>query len=107
MTRRASNVVPIPDAAIQTAPQEPTFTWNFRTPEESITVRTSDYEDLMELRNKFRETFSPHEAVSIKAGDVCPNCSGALQLKEGQKNGKAYRFLGCSGYPTCRFTAKA
>lgn len=32
-------------------------------------------------------------------GRVCPDCSGALQIKRG-KYGK---FIGCSNYPTCKF----
>ena len=40
------------------------------------------------------------EAQRVAAGDVCPWCGSQLV----ERNGKYGPFLGCSGYPKCRYT---
>ena len=37
----------------------------------------------------------------VTAGDSCPRCNGALVVRK--RKSDAQEFLGCSGYPKCRF----
>jgi len=109
-SRKASNVVDMPDSAASVAqPAEAKLTFNIRLGDESLTIRTNDKDELLQLRMELKIALSGNTGTvshSLTAGDTCPNCGGTLQLKEGTKEGKAYRFFGCSGYPNCRFTAK-
>ena len=61
--------------------------------------------------SQFYELFAPQlqnaqqtmEKVSLepeKTGEVCPDCGGELVIKQGRYG----RFVGCSNYPTCRYT---
>lgn len=38
--------------------------------------------------------------VAATSEETCPKCGGKLVLR----NGKSGKFIGCSGYPKCRFT---
>ncbi len=60
---------------------------------------------------QFYDLFAPQlqnaqqtmEKVSLepeKTGEFCPDCAGELVIKQGRYG----RFVGCSNYPTCRFT---
>ncbi len=46
-------------------------------------------------RNMEKVTLEPE-----KIGEPCPECGGELVLKQGRFG----RFIGCSNYPTCRYT---
>jgi len=42
--------------------------------------------------------------ADIQEGRVCPYCGSPLVLRTARKTGN--QFMGCSGYPVCRYTAK-
>jgi DNA topoisomerase-1 len=42
----------------------------------------------------------PDPPKALPTGKQCPVCSGELQLRQGRRGA----FLGCSGFPSCRFT---
>ena len=44
--------------------------------------------------------FSQHEHALEREYGQCPDCGGALAIK----NGKSGAFLGCSTYPACQYT---
>lgn len=100
--RKASNVVAMPDAA--TKPAESKLTYNFRTSEESITIRSDSLEELLQLRDEFRTLLLGPDTTVFHEGSPCPKeCGGQLRLRNGSKGA----FYGCSGYPRCNFTARA
>ena len=112
-SRKASNVVTMPDSAASTQHStEAKITYNKRFGDESVTLRTSTVEELFELRDKLAEQMpglKPAENEGrrdyFSENDSCPrpNCDGKLHLRSGTRG----NFWGCSGYPTCRFTARA
>ena len=53
------------------------------------------------VRRKKGHLLSPYERKLGHVLKMCPQCGGALKVRHG-RYGK--RFLGCSGYPTCRYT---
>jgi hypothetical protein len=59
-------------------------------------VRCSEGHDIRSAITEFR----------IRDGDkaqVCPECGSSLRIVKGRRG----RFLGCSGYPSCRYTREA
>jgi len=47
------------------------------------------------------EAFWPHgTAAKAPAPRVCPRCGGRLE----ERRGRFGRFIGCDGYPACRYT---
>ena len=112
MTRKASNVVTMPDSAASTqnAP-DARITWNKRFGDESLTLRTSTVEELMELRDHLAQHMPGIAVVAnpdrsyFSDGDSCPKdgCKGKLKLRTGSRG----NFYGCELYPRCNFTARA
>jgi hypothetical protein len=101
-TRKASNVVAMPDAATKSG--ESKYTYNFRTADESITIRTDDKDELLSLREELRNALLGPSKATLDNGDDCPSaCGGTLRLRNGAKG----NFLGCSNYPRCHFTSRA
>lgn len=116
-TRKASNVVSMPDSAASAQTQtEAKITYNRRFGDESVTIRTSSVEELVTLRDELSQYLpalapasAPVASPMFNDGDKCPRheCEGKLQLRTGNKDGRSWKFWGCSAYPMCRFTAKA
>lgn len=47
------------------------------------------------------------EEIAKAGSGNCPSCGqGNIVLKEGDKNGKHYKFYGCDRYPDCKHTQK-
>lgn len=74
--------------------------------------RVSDAEELERIRASLealagastaeaREVYV-RQAQRVKAGEVCPWCGRELVKRQGPYG----EFMGCSGYPECRFTRK-
>lgn len=60
--------------------------------------------DSKEVRKEHVQSIRSHVATEkkkIKQG-ICPKCGGVLV----EKSGKYGAFMGCSNYPTCRYTLK-
>lgn len=105
-SRKASNVVDMPDSAASTQrPGEAKLTWNKRLGDESLTIRVNTVEELMEIREQLARTLPPVAESGLHEGGDCPRsgCTGKLQLRNGSKG----RFYGCSSFPACRFTSAA
>jgi hypothetical protein len=93
----------MPDAATKPA-SESMFTYNFRTADESITIRCDDKAQLLTLREELREALLGPGNSTLHNGETCPkDCGGTLRLRTGSKG----NFLGCTSYPRCNFTARA
>jgi len=43
---------------------------------------------------------APKRAAAEPAGENCPDCGKPLLVREGRRG----KFVGCSGYPKCRYT---
>lgn len=116
MTRKASNVVDMPDSAASAQTQsEAKITYNIRLGDQSVTIRTNSVEELVTLRDELSQYLPlapatpPTPDPYFKEGDACvrEGCDGKLHLKTGSKDGKSWRFWGCDSFPKCRFTSRA
>jgi len=61
-----------------------------------------DFKRTIEERKSLYDGFLKPDKTGMVARGICPQCGGALEVKTGE-NGK---FLGCSHYPLCHFTAE-
>lgn len=79
--------------------------------EEHLDSISRGEEQMVPVLQAFYDFFAPQlqhaertmEKVTIepeKIGEPCPDCGGELQIKQGRFG----RFIGCSNYPTCRYT---
>ena len=79
--------------------------------EESLDSISRGESQMTPVLRQFYDFFAPQlenaertmEKVSLeseKTGELCPDCGGELVIKQGRYG----RFVGCSNYPTCRFT---
>jgi DNA topoisomerase I len=86
---------------------EPNFTAQMETELDKIaagnlassTFLTGFWSVLLPLLATVSKTKSPKKSAE-ETGEVCPKCSKMLVLRQG-KNGQ---FVGCSGFPKCRYT---
>lgn len=65
-----------------------------RVQRENITDKDARKEHVNQIRTNIQDN-----NAKIAAG-ICPRCGGQLV----ERNGKYGRFVGCSGYPKCRYT---
>jgi hypothetical protein len=90
-------------------PLDAKYTWNCRTELESLTIRTNSESELEELIGRWKYRVLPKREPKryLKEGDQCQVCDGFLTLQIGtnRKTGREYKFLGCSNFPTCSFSA--
>ncbi len=81
------------------------------TMEEHLDSISRGEEQMVPVLQAFYDFFAPQlqmaertmEKVTVepeKIGEPCPECGGDLQIKLGRFG----RFIGCSNYPTCRYT---
>lgn len=49
---------------------------------------------------KFKKVLNEQKTINIYYDEMCPLCSNFLLIK----NGKYGQFIGCSNYPTCKYT---
>ncbi|MCX7706746.1 MAG: DNA topoisomerase, partial [Anaerolineae bacterium] len=79
--------------------------------EEHLDSISRGEEQMVPVLQAFYDFFAPQlqhaertmEKVTVepeKIGEPCPECGGELQIKQGRFG----RFIGCSNYPTCRYT---
>ncbi len=79
--------------------------------EEHLDSISRGEEQMVPVLQAFYDFFAPQlqhaertmEKVTVepeKIGEPCPDCGGELQIKQGRFG----RFIGCSNYPTCRYT---
>lgn len=71
----------------------------------SLTIRTDDESELEQLLEKWEPRLiiitEPNGKPKYYPGDSCPRCSSKLIRRQGQRG----KFVGCSGFPECAFTA--
>lgn len=114
MTRKASNVVSMPDSAATVQPAtEAKIAYNRRFGDESVTIRTATVEELVTLRDQLSEALpalatvqqQAHNGPYFTEGDACPRdtCDGKLYLRSRSRG----NFFGCNRYPRYRFTSRA
>lgn len=66
-----------------------------------VTVVQNFWESFHRIVDHVSKNISKKEAVQEETDQACPQCSASLV----KKLGKAGRFLGCSAYPECNYTA--
>lgn len=72
------------------------------TPElDALTAFWEEFHPLLRGATAELSHTQPARTVPKKTGEKCPQCGNDLVLREG-KHGQ---FIGCSGYPTCRYAA--
>ncbi|ALB01931.1 DNA topoisomerase I [Francisella persica ATCC VR-331] len=65
-----------------------------------LSVLNNFWHPFIERINKISEDVSRKDVVQEKLDEDCPECGSKLSLRLG-KNG---RFIGCTNYPTCKYT---
>ncbi|WP_395167439.1 type I DNA topoisomerase [Francisella salimarina] len=67
-----------------------------------LTVLNSFWKPFIERINKIAEDVSRKDVVQEELDEDCPECGSKLSSRLG-KNG---RFIGCTNYPTCKYTRR-
>jgi ssDNA-binding Zn-finger/Zn-ribbon topoisomerase 1 len=87
------------------------FTYNVRSETESLTIRTNDEAEFVNLRAIYKQQILPPKKKKpyMLPDDPCASddCNGYMTVQKGRnrKTQEEYEFLGCSNFPTCEFSA--
>jgi hypothetical protein len=99
-------IIPAPPVQVEAPTAESKFTLNLKSSGEiSLTVRTNDEGELEKLLEKWEPRLiiitEPNGKPKYYPGDSCPRCHSKLIRRQGQRG----KFIGCSAFPECEFTA--
>jgi hypothetical protein len=63
-------------------------------------IGCTNYPDCRYTREVGQAAANPAQSPDVEGKDICPECGSLLK----QRKGRFGSFMGCTGYPQCRFT---